>query len=123
LKTQLDRWIREKDKMATLTGFKEDRVGTYIEKDPYAVLDYSLDFTNWMPSGDTISALTVTAETIAGDSAPLTVDSNTNTSFIATATISGGTAGNIYNLEYKIDTTNGLKDSRNFRIKVVERQV
>jgi hypothetical protein len=30
--------------MATLTGFKTDRVGAYIEKDPYAQLDYSLDF-------------------------------------------------------------------------------
>lgn len=109
--------------MATLTGFQQDRVGHFIEKDPYAVLDYSLDWTNWMPSGDTISAITITAETIAGDSAPLAVDSSTNTDFIATANISGGTVGNIYNVEYKITTTNGLKDSRNFRIKVVERQI
>lgn len=109
--------------MATLTGFQQDRVGHFIEKDPYAVLDYSLDWTNWLPSGDTISAHTITAETISGDSAPLAVDSSTNTDFIATANISGGTVGNIYNVEYKITTTNGLKDSRNFRIKVVERQI
>jgi hypothetical protein len=103
--------------MATLTGFQQDRVGHFIEKDPYAVLDYSLDWTNWMPSGDTISAITVTADS------GITIDSSTNTSYIATAYISGGTAGNIYNIEYKITTTNGLKDSRNFRIKVVERQI
>ena len=109
--------------MATLTGFQQDRVGHFIEKDPYAVLDYSLDWTNWMPSSDTITSITVTAETISGDSAPLTIDSSTNTDYIATANISGGTAGNIYNVEYKITTTNGLKDSRNFRIKVVERQI
>ena len=109
--------------MATLTGFQQDRVGHYIEKDPYAILDYSLDWTNWMPTGDTISTITVTAETISGDSAPLTIVSTTNTSYIATANISGGTAGNIYNIEYKIITTNGLRDSRNFRIKVVERQI
>ena len=108
--------------MPSTTGFKEDRVGAYIEKDPYAVLDYSLDWTNWMPSGDTISTISVTAETISGDSAPLVIDSSTNTNYIATATISGGTAGNIYNVEYRINTTNSLKDSRNFRIKVVERQ-
>jgi hypothetical protein len=109
--------------MATLTGFQQDRVGHFIEKDPYAVLDYSLDWTNWMPSSDTITSITVTAETISGDSAPLTIDSSTNTDYIATANISGGTAGNIYNVEYKIITTNGLRDSRNFRIKVVERQI
>ena len=109
--------------MPSLTGFQEDRVGTYIEKDPYAVLDYSLDWTNWMPAGDTITSATVTAETISGDASPLAVDSTTNTDYIVKAVISGGTAGNIYNLEYKIVTTNGLQDSRNFRIKVLERQV
>jgi len=103
--------------MATLTGFQQDRVGHFIEKDPYAVLDYSLDWTNWMPSGDTISAITITADT------GITIDSTTNTDYIATAYISGGTAGTTYNVEYNITTTNGLKDSRNFRIKVVERQI
>jgi len=108
--------------MPSLTGYKIDQVGTYIDKDPYAVLDYTLDWTNWMPTGDTISTITVTAETISGDSAPLTIDSTTNNDYLATANISGGTAGNIYNVEYKIDTTNGLKDSRNIRIKILERQ-
>lgn len=109
--------------MPSLTGFKEDRVGVYIEKDPYSVLDYSLDFSNWLPSGDTITAVSHTAETISGDAAPLVIDLSTNTTTVSTAYISGGTAGNIYNLEYKIDTAGGLKDSRNIRIKVVERQV
>ena len=109
--------------MPNLTGFKEDRVGVYIEKDPYAVLDYSLDFTNWLPSGDTISSATITAETISGDAAPLVVDTNSHTTVVATGYLSGGTAGNIYNVEYKINTANGLKDSRNLRIKVVERQL
>ena len=102
--------------MPNLTGFQEDRVGAYIEKDPYAVLDYSLDFQQWMPSGDTITSITVSAD------AGITIDSTTNTDYIATANISGGTAGNIYNIEFKIVTTNGLRDSRNFRIKVLERQ-
>lgn len=108
--------------MPSLTGFQEDRVGAYIDKDPYAVLDYSLDWTNWMPAGDTIASITVTAETITGDASPLTIDSSTNTNYIVTANISAGTAGNIYNIEFKIVTTNGLQDSRNFRIKVIERQ-
>ena len=102
--------------MPNLTGFQEDRVGAYIEKDPYAVLDYSLDFQNWMPSGDTITSISVTADS------GITIDSSTNTDYIATAYISGGTAGIIYNIEFKIVTTNGLQDSRNFRIKVIERQ-
>jgi len=108
--------------MPSLTGFQEDRVGVFIEKDPYAVLDYSLDFTNWMPDGDTITSISVSAQTISGDASPLTIDSTTNTNYIVTANISAGTAGNIYNVEYRITTTNGLQDSRNFRIKVLERQ-
>ena len=108
--------------MPSLTGFQEDRVGAFIEKDPYAILDYTLDWTNWMPSGDTISSISVTAETISGDSSPLAIDSTTNTNYLVTANISAGTAGNIYNVEYRIVTVNGLQDSRNFRIKVVERQ-
>jgi hypothetical protein len=106
----------------TLTGFKQDRVGVYIEKDPYAVLDYSLDFTNWMPSGDTIASRTVTVETIGGDASPLAVDSTNATDYVVTGLLSGGTAGNIYNVEYKIVTNNGKRDSRNIRIKVLERQ-
>lgn len=108
--------------MANLTGFKQDRVGVYIEKDPYAVLDYSLDWTNWLPSGESISAVTVNVETISGDSSPLTLDLATNTSYIATAYLSGGTAGNTYNVEYQITTDDSKKDSRNIRVKVVERQ-
>ena len=108
--------------MATLTGFKEDRVGVYIEKDPYAVLDYTLDFTNWMPSGETIQTISVTAETISGDASPLTIDSTSNTDYLATAFISAGTAGNVYNVEYRIVTDNAKQDSRNIRIKVLERQ-
>tara|TARA_B100001964_G_scaffold182827_1_gene202368 strand:- start:452 stop:781 length:330 start_codon:yes stop_codon:yes gene_type:complete len=108
--------------MATLTGFKEDRVGVYIDKDPYAILDYSLDWTNWMPSGDVIDSITVTAETITGDASALAVDSSSATDYVVTAVISAGTAGNIYNVEYRIITDNGKRDSRNIRIRVVERQ-
>jgi len=109
--------------MATLTGFQRDRVGVYIEKDPYAVLDYTLDWTEWMPSADTIVSITVTAETISGDPAPLVIDSTTATNYLSTAYISGGTVGNIYNVEYRIVTANNIQDSRNIRLKVVERQL
>jgi len=102
--------------MATLTGYKTDRVGAYIEKDPYAQLDYSLDFTNYLPSGDTLSSVSVSADS------GITVVSTSNTDTVATAIISGGTAGTIYNVEFRITTANALQDSRNFRIKVLERQ-
>jgi hypothetical protein len=108
--------------MPSLTGFETDRVGTYIVKDPYAALDYSLDFTNWLPQGETLTALSVTVETISGDASPLALDLSTNTTTVATAFLSGGTAGKIYNVEYRITTNNSKTDSRNIRVKVQERQ-
>ena len=60
--------------MPNLTGYKKDNTGTYITKDPSAVLDYTLDWSEWLPSGDEISSSTVTIQSIAGDSAPLTLD-------------------------------------------------
>tara|TARA_Y100001938_G_C8062410_1_gene418122 strand:- start:281 stop:610 length:330 start_codon:yes stop_codon:yes gene_type:complete len=108
--------------MATLTGYKQDRVGAFIEKDPFAILDYSLDFSNWMPSGDSVASATITVQTISGDASPLAKDSQAINSDVVTATLSAGTAGNVYNVEYKIVTSNALQDSRNIRIKVVERQ-
>jgi hypothetical protein len=59
---------------------------------------------------------------LAGDSSALAVDSTSATDYVVTAVISGGTAGNIYNVEYKIVTNNSKQDSRNIRIKVLERQ-
>jgi len=107
--------------MATLTGFKTDSQGTYIEKDPFAKLDYTLDFTDYMPAGDTIATHTVTAQTITGDATPLVIASSSNTTLLVTAIIQAGTAGKIYNIEYRIVTANNKQDSRNIRIKVLER--
>lgn len=109
--------------MPNLTGYKKDNVGTYIIKDPAAILDYTLDWSEWLPSGDEISSATVTIQTITGDALPLTLDSSSSTTSTTTAIISGGTAGNKYNVEYTITTTDSKTDSRNFRIFVQERQV
>jgi len=108
--------------MATLTGFKSDNIGTYIEKDTYSILDYTVDWTNWMPAGDTIATVSVVVQTIAGDAAPLTLASTTNTTYLVTANLSGGTVGKIYNVKYRIITANNKRDARSIRIKVIERQ-
>jgi len=113
--------------MATITGFKRDAKGLFIEKDPFATLDYTLDFTNWMPAGYTIASLSVTSTNVNGDSTSLAIDATTHTNYLASAVISGGEGGQIYNVEYRItiaqsDSTADKQDSRNFRIKVVERQ-
>ena len=40
--------------MANLTGFKRDNQGAFIEKHPSANLQYGLDFTDYLSSGDAI---------------------------------------------------------------------
>ena len=109
--------------MATLTGFRADRDGAYIDKDTDAVLDYSVDWTNWMPTSDTITTSTWAITAIAGDEDALTIDSEAETTLVATAVISGGTDGNIYTVSNTIVTADGRTERRHFRIIVKARSV
>lgn len=109
--------------MATLTGFLQDNDGAYIDKDPSAVLTYTLDWSEWLISGQTISTSTWTISTISGDAAPVVSVSTTNTGTTATIKLSGGSAGKIYTISNTIVTSGSLTDRRHFRIKVKNRSV
>ena len=109
--------------MATLTGYRADRDGAYIDKDTEAVLDYSVDWTTWMPSGDSINTSTWSIAAISGDTDALTVDSSAKTSYVATAVLSGGTDGNIYTVSNTIATVNNITERRHFRVSVKARSV
>jgi hypothetical protein len=103
--------------MTTTTGFRTDRLGSYIEKDPDARLDYTIDWSDWV-SNDTLQTAVWRTSTITGDPAPLTLVSNvTNTGQgVSTVLITGGSAGNTYTVTCKVTTTNALIDERYFRI-------
>lgn len=109
--------------MTQLTGFKQDHIGSYIEKDPSAALIYSVDWSSWLYGGDTLSSTTWTITAISGDPAGTALRSQGSgvTSTKSYATIDRGTSGEIYTVTCAIVTTNGLIDSRRFRIKVEER--
>jgi hypothetical protein len=109
--------------MATTTGFLYDNEGLYIPKDSEASLTYSLDWTDWLTNGETISSSLFTVETISGDSDPLTKVSQSSTDTVATVKISGGTVGNIYRVYDEITTSGGLTERRYFRIKVETRSL
>ncbi|PQM45213.1 hypothetical protein C1Y40_04639 [Mycobacterium talmoniae] len=84
-------------------------------KDPSATLDYTVDWSAWMPSGDTIKTAAWTATT------GLTVASSpaaSTTATTATTFVSGGTAGQSYTLTCEITTTAGRTDSRSMTIAV-----
>ena len=109
--------------MTQLTGFRTDRIGSYIEKDPQARLDYSMDWSDWLASGDPIQVAQWSVSTVTSDTANVVIHSNTTSGVtgISTAIISGGSAGNIYTVTCKITTTNGLIDERYFRLSVQDR--
>jgi hypothetical protein len=103
---------------ADLNGFRKDRDGAYIVKDPQSILDYSVDWSDWLVGADAIDTSVWTVSTFTGDTAPLEEESASDASGIATVILSGGTAGKIYTVTNNITTTSGLVDERYFRIVV-----
>jgi hypothetical protein len=106
------------------TGYELDSVGNYIRKDPTARLTYFLDWSEWMPSGDTIASVNYTVQNRLNDPNPIVVltqgfDVFQNVTYIE---IQGGGVGKIYSVTADIVTTLGLEDRRAFRVKVENRQ-
>jgi hypothetical protein len=83
-------------------------------KDPDAILDYSVDWTSWLGS-DTISSVVWTVAT------GLTQVLTSNTGYVATIWLSGGTDGQSYDIICRITTAGGRTDDRTFTIVVRQR--
>lgn len=83
-------------------------------KQPTEVLDYDADYSDWMPTSDTITSKTVTCES------GLTVDSSTfNVStHVVKAWISGGTDGEIYKVTVTIVTTGGRTKVHEYNVRI-----
>lgn len=108
--------------MSTITGYKKDTVGAYIDKDPGAKLVYSMDWSEWLPTGDALASATYTISTISGDAAPIVKhQQGISGTTISYTELSGGTAGEIYTVTATITTTDGNIDKRRFRLKVNNR--
>lgn len=82
-------------------------------KDPDAVLDYVIDWETYL-DGDTIA----TSEWEVDDG--ITKDSDTNDTTTATIWLSGGTAGEDYEVTNRITTAGGRTDDRTIKIKIKE---
>jgi hypothetical protein len=85
------------------------------EKDPNAVLPYTVDWSDWLVGSDVIASHTVTP------AAGITKDSSSDTDTTVTAVMSGGTAGSSYEVVYHVTTTNGLQDDRTLTLYVEQR--
>lgn len=84
--------------------------------DPDAVLDYPSDWSDWLPSGDTIASATAV---ITPDD--FNVDSVSHTTTKVIAYVSGGTVGVNGTLTYHIVTADGREDDRSVTLVCKER--
>ena len=96
------------------TGYERDNQGAFIRKDPESVLDYTINWSNLLTTGDTIASATYTVDS------GLTKDSSSNTTTTTTVQLSGGTAGTVYEVKCVIVTAASRTVARRFRVKVEE---
>lgn len=81
-------------------------------KDPDEVLDYSIDWSSWLNTGDSVSSAVWVVE------AGLTKDSDSINGSITSVIVSGGTSGQDYKATCTMTTTNGLVGERCLTIPV-----
>lgn len=89
---------------------------TAPSKDPSAVLDYGMDWTNWLDAGETISAQSVVVAP-----AGLTIGQVMQADGIVSWRVSGGTLGQDYIATCRVTTSIGRVDERSVRYRVRER--
>ena len=101
------------------SGFRKDVVGQYIVKDPAAVLDFSVDWSDWAKTGETISTSVFAVEGTAGNITLTNPVILANT--ICSVVISNGYDGNTYIIKNTITTNGSNTDVRRFKLKVEKR--
>lgn len=103
------------------TGFEVTNVGLEIDKDTEAQLKYTLDWSEWLDSGDGIASFEFTAAARRNDPEPIVIESTGQVGDKTYVELSGGAANKTYIITAKVTTDSGLVDRRNFRVNVVNR--
>lgn len=101
------------------TGYLQDNRGSYIIKDSQAILQYGVDWQDWLDAGDSITTATFTVETTGTNA--IVANAAAISSGTALTTITGGNTGTIYTVACRINTASGYRDTRRFRVKVEDR--
>lgn len=87
----------------------------YIE--PGATVNFTVDWADWLPTGDTIS----TSDWAA--SAGITVGVDNIATPLTTVYLTAAEAGQVYEVENAITTASGLSTTRRFHLKAQEQIV
>lgn len=95
-------------------------VEAVFPKDPDAVLDYKFDWNDadrgpWLQTGESITSHVITVD------AGITKDSDSESDGAVTVWLSGGSAGESYDIACKIVTALNRTDERTIRIIVEDR--
>jgi len=99
--------------MTAITGFERDNQGFFIRKDPESVMDYFVDYSTFLESGDSIASQITTVDSgITLDSSAIE-SGNKKIKHI----LSGGTAGTNYDVKIEAQTSDGLTMVHRYRIK------
>jgi hypothetical protein len=85
-------------------------------KDPDAYLDYAMDWSTWVSTGESLSTYVV-----AVNSSLLTISTHSLSGNTVTAWLSGGVVGQVYTVSVKITTNGARVDERSFRVKIKQR--
>lgn len=102
-------------------GFELINQVLWISKDPEAQLFYTFDWSQWLNTGDSIATADYSIAARVNDPDPLTEVSSGiqgNNTYIE---LSDGQSGKSYTVSVKVTTTDGLIDSRYFKVKVEPR--
>lgn len=86
-----------------------------IDKDPQALLDYTVDWSSWLVGEDQIASVSWTVP------AGITQFAATFTGTTATIWLSGGSAGESYDVVCHVVTDEGREDDRTLRFKVAHK--
>ena len=103
------------------TGYVQTTQGLQIDKDTEARLTYTFDWVDWLPTGDTLSAVTYTVSARANDPDPLVKVSQGIQGAKTYVQLRDGQEGKTYVVTAAVTTTDGLIDRRYFRVKVLAR--
>lgn len=87
-------------------------------KDPNAVLDYTIDWTAWLPGSDTITNATWTVQSTAAGA--VVVEDVAVANHSSTVWLSGGVVGEKYTVTNHITTAGGRQDDRSIVISIKE---
>ena len=103
------------------SGFVQTSQGLQVEKDTEAQLVYTLDWVDWLPTGDSLSTVSWTITARANDPDPLVIVSSGITGTKTYVELNQGQEGKTYVVSALINTQDGARDRRFFRVKVLAR--